>query len=142
MSEPASRADPAPHSAAAPGAHSPRLVALDAALRSAEPRVETMARVLDLLTMLVPSNVALFYAVNDRMEKYATNPIVAKVEHSRLPELNHARASTATAMRRMTRSLRAGSPTAPPAWRPPTISVARSSSTAPGTPASSPPSFR
>lgn len=90
MSEPASRADPAPHSAAAPGVHSPRLVALDAALRSADPRVETMARVLDLLTMLVPSNVALFYAVNDRMEKYATNPIVAKVEHSRLPELNHA----------------------------------------------------
>ena len=65
-------------------------MALDAALRSADPRVETMARVLDLLTMLVPSNVALFYTVNDRMEKYATTPIVAKIEHSRLPELNHA----------------------------------------------------
>ena len=49
-----------------------------------------MARVLDLLTLLIPSNVALFYAVNGRVEKYATDPIVAKVEHSRPADLDAA----------------------------------------------------
>jgi hypothetical protein len=49
-----------------------------------------MARVLDLLTLVVPSNVALFYAVNGRLEKYATDPIVAKVEHSPPPHVEDA----------------------------------------------------
>jgi DNA-binding CsgD family transcriptional regulator len=68
----------------------PRVTPLDAALRSSDPRTETMAKILDLLTLLVPTNVALFYAVNGRLEKYATDPIVAKVEHSHPPDLDQA----------------------------------------------------
>ena len=65
------------------------MLPLDVALRSADPRAQTMARILDLLTMLVPSNLALFYAVNGRLEKYAVGPIVARVKHSRPPDLEH-----------------------------------------------------
>lgn len=90
VSNPPSRTDPASHSAAPARHEPPQVVALDAALRGADPSAETMARVLDLLTLLVPSSVALFYAVNGRVEKYAANPIVAKVEHSRPLDLDHA----------------------------------------------------
>jgi DNA-binding CsgD family transcriptional regulator len=90
VSDPASRSDPASHSAAAASDHAGRVVPLDAALRSTDPRTATMAKVLDLLMLLVPSSVALFYAVNGRLEKYATDPIVAKVEHSRPPDLDDA----------------------------------------------------
>jgi DNA-binding CsgD family transcriptional regulator len=68
----------------------PRITLLDVALRSDDPRTEAMAKILDLLTLLVPTDVALFYAVNGRLEKYATDPIVAKVDHSRPPDLDRA----------------------------------------------------
>lgn len=89
MADPASPRHPIAHSQAAAREDTPRVLELDAARSITDPRTETMARVLDLLTLLVPSSIALFYAVNGRLENYATSPIVAKVEHSRPPDLDH-----------------------------------------------------
>jgi DNA-binding CsgD family transcriptional regulator len=49
------------------------------ALASDDLRIRVMATILDQLTWLVPMHIAMFYTVNEEGEKYASDPIVAKV---------------------------------------------------------------
>jgi hypothetical protein len=59
----------------------PQVLSFEAALHSSDVPVRTVAKILDLVCALVRVDVALFYTVNDRLEKYAVEPIVAKVNH-------------------------------------------------------------
>jgi DNA-binding NarL/FixJ family response regulator len=71
-----------------PTVEAPAVLALDVALGSPDPCAQAMARILELLTLLVPSSVAVFYAVNHTLEKYAVAPIVAKA--TLVHDLDHA----------------------------------------------------
>lgn len=49
------------------------------AVRSSDPRARTVAKILKLVCALVRVDVAVFYGVDERLEKYAAEPIVSKV---------------------------------------------------------------
>lgn len=57
----------------------PHVLRVGAALRSGDLQIRAMAIILDHLTWLVPMHVAMFYTVDERLQKYARGPVVAKV---------------------------------------------------------------
>lgn len=57
------------------------MLGFEAALRSSDPRVSTVAGILEVVCAFVRVDVALFSTVNDRLEKYAVEPIVAKINY-------------------------------------------------------------
>lgn len=66
----------------------PEVLPFDAAIHSDDLRIRTMATILDLICGLVTVDVALFYTATERLEKYATEPIIAKVKPARSVDLN------------------------------------------------------
>lgn len=61
------------------GRKMPQVLRYEAALQSSDLRVRTVAKILNLACALVRVDVAVFYVVGDRLEKYATDPIIAKI---------------------------------------------------------------
>lgn len=61
----------------------PQVLHFEAALRSNDLTVLTVAKILELLCALVRVDGASFSPVNDRLEKYAVEPIVAKINQPR-----------------------------------------------------------
>lgn len=77
-----------PRPTASRGGESPQVLRFEAAARSNDLRLRTIAKILDLLCALVTIDVALFYTVNERLEKYASEPIVAKINQQRSVDLD------------------------------------------------------
>lgn len=57
----------------------PEMLCFEAAVRSSDVRLRTVAKILDLLCALVRIDVAVFYVVDEQLERYAVEPIVAKI---------------------------------------------------------------
>jgi DNA-binding CsgD family transcriptional regulator len=63
----------------AQAAEAPHVLRVGAALRSGDLQIRAMGMILDHLTWLVPMHIAMFYTVDEQLEKYARGPVVASV---------------------------------------------------------------